>query len=248
MSPTGYEPLFIPKAIDDDIWIVDGPLISFYKIPFPTRMTVVRLGDNSLFLHSPVELTEELRTRIDGLGEVRHLIAPNWIHYAYLPQWQAAYPLAISWAAPGVKERAKTQGVDIRVDHLLTDDVPGGWRDELDHLVVSGSKVHVEVVFFHRASKTLILADLIENFEPEKIPFWLRPLTGLAKISAPDGQMPLDMRLTFCFGSGGKGLEGLRAAVNTMLSWEPEQIVISHGRWFEEKGTEELRRAFRWVL
>lgn len=99
MSTTGYEPLFTPKVVSDDIWIVDGPIISFYKMPFPTRMTMIRLEDGTLFIHSPVELNDELQGQVDALGEVRHLVAPNWIHYAYLPQWQEAYPEATTWAA-----------------------------------------------------------------------------------------------------------------------------------------------------
>ena len=60
--------------------------------------------------------------------------------------------------------------------------------------------------------------------------------------------MPLDMRITFRFGEGGKGLGMLREAVDTMLAWEPEQVIVAHGRWYEKDGAAELRRAFRWLL
>jgi hypothetical protein len=33
-----------------------------------------------------------------------------------------------------------------------------------------------------------------------------------------------------------------------MIGWNPERIVIAHGRWFETDGTAELRRAFGWLL
>jgi hypothetical protein len=33
-----------------------------------------------------------------------------------------------------------------------------------------------------------------------------------------------------------------------MLGWDPERIVLAHGRWYEANGSAELRRAFRWVL
>lgn len=96
--------------------------------------------------------------------------------------------------------------------------------------------------FFHRASRTLILNDLIENFEAEKIRSRLmRWLTWLGGVQDPDGQMPRDMRLTF-------DKARLRAAVETMLAWAPERIILAHGRWYERDGTKELRRAFRWLL
>ena len=59
----------------------------------------------------------------------------------------------------------------------------------------------------------------------------------------PDGKMPLDMRMTFL-----KNRNLLRNAVERLISWEPEKIIISHGRWYETDGVEELRRAFRWIL
>jgi hypothetical protein len=32
------------------------------------------------------------------------------------------------------------------------------------------------------------------------------------------------------------------------VAWQPERIILAHGRWYEKDGTEELRRAFRWLL
>ena len=52
-----YDPLGVLKPVAENIWIVDGPEIRFryalLRIPFPTRMTVVRLPDGGLWLHSP---------------------------------------------------------------------------------------------------------------------------------------------------------------------------------------------------
>jgi hypothetical protein len=55
--------------------------------------------------------------------------------------------------------------------------------------------------------------------------------------------MPRDMRLTFSMDG-----DALRHAVDTMIAWEPERVVLAHGRWYETNGTAELRRAFRWLL
>lgn len=101
-----------------------------------------------------------------------------------------------------------------------------------------------EVVFFHRHSRTLILTDLIENFEPSKLSGWLeRALTWLGGVQDPDGQMPRDMRLTYR-----RQKASLRAAVEKLISWNPERIVLAHGRWYDHDGTAELQRAFRWLL
>lgn len=100
-----------------------------------------------------------------------------------------------------------------------------------------------EIVFLHRPSRTLILTDLIENFEPAKLGFFARWLTWLGGVQDPDGRMPRDMRLTFR-----KRKSELKKAVETMIGWNPDRVILAHGRWYETNGTAELRRSFRWLL
>ncbi|MBR9650621.1 DUF4336 domain-containing protein [Thalassovita aquimarina] len=240
---TVYDPLNTLKPVAPDLWLIDGPAIRFYGMPFSTRATVVRLADGGLWVHSPTLMTEDLRAELNALGPVRHLIAPNWIHYAYIGQWQAAFPGALAWAAPGVRERAAGRGMELRFDRDLGPDAPEDWAGQIDQMIVEGSKVHREAVFFHRASRTLILTDLIENFEAAKLPWWMRIATRLAGIQDPDGQMPRDMRLTF---AGHR--DRLRDAVERMIGWGPERIILAHGRWYDRDAVAELRRAFRFVL
>jgi hypothetical protein len=67
------------------------------------------------------------------------------------------------------------------------------WSEDLDQLVFRGSWLLEEVVFFYRKSRTVILADLIENFEPEKLGRFYRWLVRLAGAAHPDGKTPLDL-------------------------------------------------------
>jgi len=89
-----YEPINTLKPVDEDIWIVDGPIVrmAMYgtSIPFPTRMTIVRLNSGQLWCHSPVELTPALKAEIDALGSVCHVVSPNKIHYAHIETWAKA--------------------------------------------------------------------------------------------------------------------------------------------------------------
>lgn len=237
-----YEPLNALKSVAPDVWIVDGPEVRFYRMAFPTRMVVVRLTNGELWLHSPVFHTQWLARDLEVQGPVRHLVAPNWIHYAGIPGWQAACPGALTWAAPGVQERAAKMGVKVRWDRELGETPPGDWAGQIEQLVVHGSRVHQEVVFFHRASRTLILTDLIENFEPDRVGFWQRPLLRMAGVMDPDGRAPADMRRSFR-----RGRRNLRAAVERMIGWAPERVILAHGRWYDRDGVGELRRAFRWA-
>ncbi len=243
-SQQTYPPLNMLKPVADNVWIVDGPVIRFGlpwpQMTFPTRMTVVGLAGGALFIHSPTPVTPELRAEIERHGRPRWIVGPNRIHYWWIPDWRAAFPDADVWLAPGIKEQAGTR---IGFAGLALDRERGyPWDREMATLPVTGSYM-TEVVFFHRASRTLILTDLIENFEPRKLGVAMRWLTRLGGVQDPHGSMPRDMRMIF----SGRSKE-LRAAVETMIGWNPERVILAHGRWYETDGAQELRRAFRWLL
>jgi Domain of unknown function (DUF4336) len=239
-----YPPLNTLKPVAENVWIVDGPTIRFGmpwpKMSFPTRMTVVRLARRRLFIHSPTPLTPELHADIETHGRPRWIVAPNRIHYWWIPLWRTAFPDADVYLAPRTKEQA---GAHLDFEGHNLDRRSGyPWDAEIATLPVTGSYM-TEVVFFHRASRTLILADLIENFEPRKLGVVMRWLTRLGGVQDPDGSMPRDLRLTFA-----RHKDQLRAAVETMIEWNPERVILAHGRWHERDGAQELRRAFRWLL
>jgi len=241
-----YEPINVLKPVGEDLWIVDGPLVKMSylgtSIPFPTRMVVVRLQSGELFLWSPTELVEGLRSQIDVLGLVRHLVSPNKLHYVHISAWKATYPEAVAWASPGARERAASQHLEVSFDRDLVDDPDPGWRGDLDQLVFCGSRFMEEVVFFHHKTQTLILADLIENFEPKKVGGFYGGLVRLFGVADPDGKTPIDARLTFL---GHK--KEARSSFERMLAWQPEKVIMAHGRWYDREGTAELHRAFRWL-
>ena len=242
-----YEPINTLKPIAPDIWIADGPEARMATpfgggMPFPTRMTTVRLHDGSLWCHSPIASDETLFREIDALGPVRHLVSPNLLHYASITAWKRRYPNAIAWASPGVRERAAAQHIGVAFDADLADAPPDAWAADLDQMRFRGSRVIEEFVFFHRASATLILADLIENFEPEKLTRGMRWLAWLGGVLDPDGKAPLDMRMTFM---GHKRLA--RESFDRVIAWHPQRVILAHGRCYERNAEAELRRAFRWV-
>jgi hypothetical protein len=235
-----YPPLDTLKPVARNIWVVDGPVIRFGmpwpRMPFPTRMTVIRLA-GGLFIHSPTPLLPTLKTEIVATGPPRWIVGPNRIHYWWIPDWHTAFPGAEVYLAPRIREQA---GARIDFDgHPLVADRGYPWDAEIATLPVGG-RYMTEVVFFHRASRTLVLTDLIENFEPGRLGGAMRWLVRLAGALDPDGSMPRDMRTTY-------PREVLRRAVETMVGWEPERIILAHGRCYARDGTAELRRAFRWL-
>lgn len=240
-----YPPLNTLKRVAENVWIVDGPLIRFgmpwLKMPFPTRMTVIRLAGGELFVHSPTPLVPELKAEIERTGRPSWIVGPNRLHYWWIPEWRAAFAAADVYLAPRTREQAgrriefATRALEGRTGYP--------WDRAIATLPVVGAFM-TEFVFFHRSSRTLILADLMENFEPAKLGgFLTRWLTRLGGVQDPSGGMPRDMRLTFL-----RRRPQLKAAVERMIGWNPERVILAHGRWYETRGAAELRRAFAWLL
>jgi hypothetical protein len=239
-----YAPLNILKPVAANVWIVDGPEICFgyagIRLPFPTRMTVVRLCDGGLWVHSPTQPNDALLESIAALGAVRFLVAPNSLHYWWIPEWKGRFPDAEVYAVSALERSARRP---VPVEQTLTDTAPLEWRDEIAQVLVAGALL-MEADFFHRPSRTLILTDLIENFEPSRAHGWfLRLILQWSGVADPDGKAPFDMRWSFW-----RHRPALRRAVEQMIAWNPERIILAHGRWYEREAVEELKRAFRWAL
>lgn len=226
------------KEIDKNIWIYDGSTVNFYGFPYSTRMTVILLSNGNLWIHSPEKLNEELKEELDNLGKVEYLISPNKLHHLFLPEWISAYPDAKCYASPGLIEKRQ----DIKFTKELSNLSEKEWADEIEQTVFQGSPAMEEVVFFHIRSKTLILTDLIENFNPSAFNWWQKTLAWFAGILSPNGKTPLDWRISFLFGKA-----KARIALDTMLGWRPNNIIISHGECIIDNGFEFLNNSFRWV-
>ena len=88
------------RQFGDDIWNVDGPAVHFIAAELPTRMTIVKLSDGSLWVNSPVMASLDVLKAIDAMGPVRFLVAPTPLHVWRLEQWHTLFPQAQLWAPP----------------------------------------------------------------------------------------------------------------------------------------------------
>ena len=225
------------KQLRPNLWLADGDTVSFFTLPYSTRMTIIRLRNRDLWVHSPVRLTADLRTQVNALGNVRWLIAPNHLHHLFVADWQQAWPEADLWGTQEVQNKRP----DLHFRGTL-DDTAGPWREEIDQCLFSGSPAMTECVFFHRSSATLIVTDLIENFDPAQLTPIKRVMARLAGIVAPKGGMPLDWRLSFR-----RHRAQARANLEQILCWRPERIVMAHGMLVAAGCDAFLRRAFAWL-
>jgi len=239
----GYPPLDTPKKAAEDVFVVDSLLPGALGTMLPVRMTVIRLPNGELILHSPTRFTPGLRRELEAIGRIRHLVAPNIAHWTFLEGWQRRCPDATTWAAPGLRERSQVRRSGVRLDHDLGDAAPPEWGDAIALATVPGGFGFREIALFHRPTRTLILTDLVLNLEPDKLPAPMRPLMRLLGVVAPDGMPPPYLRAVVRLRR-----RAAKQAASRLLELRPERVVFAHGSWFAQDGTDALRRSLRWLL
>jgi hypothetical protein len=229
-------PIMLTK-FGDEIWIADGPQVSIAGFHYPTRMAVMRLKERDLFIWSPIQLTQALKTEVEALGSIRYLVEPNSLHHLFLPDWKQAFPQAKLFAPPGLREKRK----DIAFDSDLADAANPEWAGEIDQVIVRGNLITKETVFFHVKSRTVLFTDLIQQI-PETL------LSGLWAVCAKldlmmerEPSVPRKFRYTFF------DRRAARGSLARILAWPAEKALMAHGTPIEKDARAFLGRAFQWL-
>jgi hypothetical protein len=221
-----------------EIWIASGPQVTAaLGFNYPTRMAVIRLASGDLLVWSPTALADALKAELASLGTVRHLIAPNSLHDLFIASWKQAYPEARLYAAPGLQQKRR----DLTFDAEITDAAILPWTDEVAHVVMAGNAITTEVVFFHEKSRTVLFTDLLQQFPPRWFSGWRALIAKLDLMLAPEPSVPRKFRLAFT------DRRTARAAVERLLSWPAEKVLMAHGTPVRSDGSAFLKRAFRWL-
>ena len=228
-------------AFAENIWIAEGKCVDFHGFPYPIRSVVVRLANGDIWLWSPIHFDETLATEIEKLGPVTHLVSPNKIHHLFLADWHARFPNAKLWGpASTIKKRD-----DLLFEAPLDARSPTDWVDEMEQLHVTGSYAMDEILFFHKASKTLIVADFSENFSKDFLKenwrIWQRWLAGFAGIVEGKGYAPIDWRSSFL------RRKNLRLLKEELLTKQVEKVVMAHGVLQHSDGHRFLQKSLSWI-
>jgi hypothetical protein len=126
-------------------------------------------------------------------------------------------------------------------DSELGDEPHPAWAADIDQVIFHGSFAMEEVVFFHRASRTTIIADLVQRFDPATLRGWRRVIMTLDGMVGPQGSTPREWRLSFW------NRVAARRAKRTLLGWNPQRAIIAHGEWIRDNAREVLERSLAWM-
>jgi hypothetical protein len=230
------------QSLGQEIWIADGGNVSFFGFAYPTRMAVVRLEDGGLWLWSPIELRPELESQVRDLGPVKHLVSPNKLQYLFLNAWQNAFPDARMWGtALTIAKRRK-----LHFGGTLTDSPPAEWAGQIDQFYLTNSRITDELIFYYRASRAAIIADLSQTFSDSFLvrhwPWWLRTIARMSRMTEGQGYPPFDYWISF------RRRATARPKICALIAAHSERVVVAHGEIVRAEGEDFLRRAFAWLI
>ncbi|MDH4001536.1 MAG: DUF4336 domain-containing protein [Xanthomonadales bacterium] len=232
----GYAELML-QEFGQSLYFADGPTVSFYGFPYPTRMAVIRLTDGSAWVWSPVALNDELADSVESVGPVRFIVSPNKIHHLFLSEWSRRWPEARLYAPPGLAKRKP----ELKFDDELRDEADPAWATDIDQVIFHGSVAMEEVVFFHRQSRCAIVCDLIQRHPEVNMTGWKGRLMRMDSLVGEQGSTPREWRASFLKRGAA------RVAREKLLSWNPERLLIAHGDCAQTGASEIITDALSWI-
>ncbi|MGZ5183451.1 MAG: DUF4336 domain-containing protein [Ramlibacter sp.] len=202
-------------------------------LPVTSRMTVVRFSDGRLWLHSPVRFGEAVADQLRSLGTVAWIVAPNRTHHLFAGHARRMFPQAALYGAPGLAAKRP----DLAGMIELGDSVPPEWAHELDQVLIRGMPFVNEVVWFHKASATLIMTDVLQCWSGKlhwKAALYAR-LTGVRAHL----DVPRTVRLVT--------RDRMRAAASAraILQWPFTRVITAHNNIVEYDAHALVARAFQ---
>jgi hypothetical protein len=139
------------------------------------------------------------------------------LHHMHLSHWIARYPDAMVWCAP----RLKAKRPDLKFAQDLSDQAPIAWAGQIEQ-VIFRNKITDEVVFFHRASNTIIVTDIIQSMPRDWYSGWRRWIARMDLMTERVPSMPRKYRLGF----RGSNLED---AYRIAARWPVQNLIMAHG-------------------
>jgi hypothetical protein len=224
------------SAFTDGVWLSTAP-VRIVGMPLDTMMTVLRLGDGSLLVHSPVALTPDLRAAVEAVGPVAHLYAPNTYHHLFIAEWCAAFPSARVHAPAGLAKKRP----DLRIDRVVDGATAGepAFAGVLEEVRIEGFRLE-ETVLLHRPARTLVVADLVHNVgRPSHR--WARIYTKAMGFYDRVAVSRVIRAAAF------SDRAAARRSLDRVLAGSFDRMIVGHGTPLRDGAREALDGAYAWL-
>jgi len=238
----------VQREVAPGVWTFSKPFARFGVWPIGGRSTAVKLSDGGVWVLASTPLDADTKARLRELGPVKYIVSPDAVHHLYLGEYKKEYPEAKLIAPQAAIERHNDS--ELKFDGAWGRDPAGtkyGFEDDIEHLFFPGFETK-EVAFLHKASKSLIEADLLFNLHSVKEQYSRTKQSsrflgiGGLKIGPKSWIYP---RLLW---SQGTNKEEMKRDVKTVSGWDFDRIIPCHGDVIETGGKQAWNDSYKLYL
>lgn len=241
-----------------DIQLFSGPQLKMIPgVYIPTQCIVITLpgqtghaGDQTentqsrttagqspgRLLISPAKLSDQQVEEIRKGGEITDIIAPNLFHHLSIPRAQSWFPKAQLWGAQGFDQKRP----DLHWTHFFekkSSSQNWPYHENLEYRLIEGAPRMNEVVFYHKASRTLLVIDLLFNIKNTK--GWLSPV--IYTLMGTRNKL----NMSRLWNSLIKDRAAMKNSLQEILNWDFDRIIFCHGETVHTGGKELAQRIFK---
>lgn len=218
------------KALSEDLWIVDG---EWEGSPLKRRMTVVRLPERRLLIHSAIAMRDEDLRELESLGTVSWVVVPNSFHGSEAGEYLNRFPQARLFTPAALRAKiAPKASVSGSIEEDLSRELP----HELRVIPLRGARMH-EAALVHRPSRTLVLTDAVFHLRSE----YSGVLRAFLKLNGIFDRFGPSRIFRYLLVSDRRAL---RESLDRLLEEDFDRVVMSHGDVLERGGNKAVREAF----
>ena len=172
---------------------------------------------------------------LESVGPPRALVCPGQFHDTFIDDAFGRFEEARVFGPPGVPN----PWGDRTFDGILGAEPDPLWSDTLDQALFDGGPRFREAVFLHRPSRTLIVADILGNFD-HTWPF-------ISRLYARAGGFYKRTRMSRSLRVLVMDRTAARVPIARIAAWDFDRIIIGHGPIVESGGKALFQEAFRWL-
>jgi hypothetical protein len=218
------------RQLADDVGLISFPW-PVLGIDFKRNVTLLRLADGRVVVHSTAPFTQQDIVAIRRFGEPSWLVEATLMHDTFAKEGRKPLP-NIPYLAPD----GFAAVTEVQTDPLLPP--PREWDGEIDVLRIDGVRMN-EHALFHRRSRTLVVADLFFSF-PRETSGWPRFFVRHV------------MRLPRLFGISAlyrllviRDKEAFARSMRALLALDFERLVVAHWQPIEKDARHAVEQALR---
>lgn len=225
----------IMEQLEDHLWLISQP----FKLGVANiglNSSIVKLSDGSLVLIAPGRISPEQKVKIDALGPVKHLIAPNLWHHLFLAKAKALFPEAKIYRPDGLEKKQPK----LNFSASLSESIDFPWLQDLGQYFIAGMPLVNEYNFYHKESKTLIVTDAFFNVQCQQGLLGTMLLKTFGTYKRPTCSKLFRFMI--------KDKAAFKQSIYKIMELDVERLIMSHGEVLHRDGKRLFREAYEPLL